>query len=61
MSGQKEVSVVVKEIQGVADGLRSLDEYLNELSNWILDVSIEMETMSKQLEKSLSRGGKANP
>ena len=58
MSDRKEVPVIRSEIQGVADGLKSIDEYLNEMSTWLLDVAIEMEMTSKQLEKSLSRGGK---
>ena len=58
MSEQKEVSVISQEIQEVADGLKSLDKYIHEMSNWILDVAIEMEMMATQLEKSLSRGGK---
>ena len=58
MSDRKEVPVIRSEIQGVADGLKSIDEYLNEMSTWLLDLAIEMEMMSKQLEKSLSRGGK---
>ncbi len=61
MSDRKEVPVIRSEIQGVADGLKSLDKYIHEMSNWILDVAIEMEMMATQLEKSLSRGGKEQP